>query len=330
MTAPLPLPGSRVLLGWWRELASLAPRRFWLAQLPLHRVEVLGEVTPPVGPRQLAAALLAVVANRPGPVSLAETARELALDPALAAALFDQLARDGRLEPLGDRWAVRPGAGGVLEGTTTRQRRSFYFTDDTPPIYLPLKPDSGVPFTPGGEWSAAVEPLIDALAQPEKWKRGQGFPTDFVRLVLPADAAEADRAHAVPLDQPELAALALVETEADQLIAVPVRPDGWALLPDRKASLPEDNPLAAQARAAVDGAMWRQAWQGWCQQRSLPGSDVDACRLEVVGHRLQVSAPARLVDRLRLARSDALRGEAWLLAGPGRIRAAAQIDLLGA
>ena len=32
----------------------------------------------------------------------------------------------------------------------------------------------------------------------------------------------------------------------------------------------------------------------WCQQRSLPGSDVEACRLEVIGHRLRVQAPARL------------------------------------
>ena len=45
-------------------------------------------------------------------------------------------------------------------------------------------------------------------------------------------------------------------------------------------------------------------------------------------HRLIVRAPARLADRLRQGRSEALRGEAWLLAGTGQIRHAALIDLV--
>jgi hypothetical protein len=55
---------------------------------------------------------------------------------------------------------------------------------------------------------------------------------------------------------------------------------------------------------------------------------VEACRLERVDHRLLVHAPPRLIERLRAARSDAMKQEAWLLAGVGRIRSAAQIDLV--
>jgi hypothetical protein len=43
---------------------------------------------------------------------------------------------------------------------------------------------------------------------------------------------------------------------------------------------------------------------------------------------LRVLAPGRLIDRLRAARSDALKNEAWLLAGTGRLRAAAVIELV--
>jgi hypothetical protein len=49
--------------------------------------------------------------------------------------------------------------------------------------------------------------------------------------------------------------------------------------------------------------------------------------LERIDHRLLVYAPPRLIDRLRAARSDAVKQEAWLLAGEGRTRTAAQIEL---
>jgi len=41
-----------------------------------------------------------------------------------------------------------------------------------------------------------------------------------------------------------------------------------------------------------------------------------------------VRAPHRLIERLRAARSDAIKQEAWLLAGAGRTRTAAQLELL--
>ena len=74
-------------------------------------------------------------------------------------------------------------------------------------------------------------------------------------------------------------------------------------------------------------AAWHAAWSGWCQRRSLPTVEVEACILDHQANLVRVRAPARLLDRLRAARSDALKGEAWLLAGTGRARMAARIEL---
>src|SRR6185437_3783249 len=38
-------PGSRVLLGWWRELIGRQPQQLWFSRLLLHRVESLVRVT---------------------------------------------------------------------------------------------------------------------------------------------------------------------------------------------------------------------------------------------------------------------------------------------
>ena len=48
------------------------------------------------------------------------------------------------------------------------------------------------------------------------------------------------------------------------------------------------------------------------------------------GIHLRVAPPARLLERLRAARSDALKGEAWLLAGEGPVRRAAVVELVEA
>src|SRR5262249_54564402 len=39
--SPLLFPGSRVLAGWWRQLAPVKPLAVWFGHLFLHRVEAL-------------------------------------------------------------------------------------------------------------------------------------------------------------------------------------------------------------------------------------------------------------------------------------------------
>jgi hypothetical protein len=73
---------------------------------------------------------------------------------------------------------------------------------------------------------------------------------------------------------------------------------------------------------------WRLAWRAWCEQRALPAAEAAACSVERKGERLRLTAPGALVERLRAARSDVLKGETWLLAGEGRIRPAALVELV--
>ena len=39
--SPPPWPGSRVLLGWWRDLLPRRPQQMWFGRFLLHRVEAL-------------------------------------------------------------------------------------------------------------------------------------------------------------------------------------------------------------------------------------------------------------------------------------------------
>ena len=75
--------------------------------------------------------------------------------------------------------------------------------------------------------------------------------------------------------------------------------------------------------------LMRALFPPWCRPRDLPASDVAACQLERRDHRLLITAPARLVERLRAARSDVFKGESWVLAGQGRLRPAALLELAG-
>jgi hypothetical protein len=49
--------------------------------------------------------------------------------------------------------------------------------------------------------------------------------------------------------------------------------------------------------------------------------------LQRVGHKLSVTVPRRFLERLRVQRSDALKGEAWLLAGSTHVHAAALLEI---
>ena len=60
----------------------------------------------------------------------------------------------------------------------------------------------------------------------------------------------------------------------------------------------------------------------------LPAPEAAACTLERQGVQLRVTAPKRLVERLRAARGDAMKGEAWLLAGSSSLQTAALIEVV--
>jgi hypothetical protein len=118
----------------------------------------------------------------------------------------------------------------------------------------------------------------------------------------------------------------------DTLLGFAARPEGWTLQADAPvfAITGRWDELFPEVSAGPSAEAWRRAWLSWCQPRSIPEAEAGACALEPQGRRLQVRAPGRLIERLRSARSDAIKGEAWLLVGDGPLRRAAVLELVEA
>ena len=319
------VPGGRALVGWWRDLAAFVPSRLWFAHLVLHRLEVLVECEAPSSLEALADALHGSIRSRPQPAELRPLREELHLEPALFQRLVDHLVTTGALTLDADDRAsiLRPKS---ALAARLRQRRALDFTDGTPTYFLPLTGSACFALMPPAGWAFDVGGLAHICARPHAWREDNLFPTDIRRFLLPADLPEPTHSDAIIVDRAEQTLLAIIQA-GDQLLGFPVSPEGWELQKTPALSLPiaSDFGQALMTRQPIES--WLQAWQGWCRQRSLPGSDVEACKLEPTDHRLVVRAPARLADRLRQGRSEALRGEAWLLAGTGRIRHAGLIEL---
>jgi hypothetical protein len=324
------LPGGRALLGWWRELAPLRPLRFWFAQLLLHRVEALVAAAHAYALDRFEQVLLRSL-SLAGPVPSLLNGH--VVDPQVLGQELRRLAGLGLLDAQegvpGSGWRLTDaGRQALAEGRCVlreRQRRVFYFADAQPPRYLPLARPPSVPAAAPEGWHFDPGVLEACVRQPAPWKARHRFPADVEEVI-----GAAGDWRAVILDRPEQLALALVEVAGPTLLGLPVQPEGWVLGRDAPVlslgeGWPEVLPELAEGPPAES---WRQAWQAWCGPRGIPPAEVEACRLEASGQRLMVQAPARLVERLRAARSDAVKGEAWLLAGSGAVRAAALVELV--
>jgi hypothetical protein len=345
--APGAWPSSRHLLGWWRELADLGPRRLWVGRLPVHRVEALAAVrrSRPLDP--LRRALLHFLSLH----SLSNNGEapwpRLQVDAPLLAQLLRGLAGQGLVEGRTSDWVLTTAGRQALEANAIlemgHERRTFAFLDRTAahqaPHLLPLSPAASA--TPSAEtWPFAPTLLEDCVRQTEAWKARWGFPADVEAVLLPEgrEGAEPPDWQRVVLDCPEEVMTLLVEPSAPAageptgplLIAFAVQPPNWAL--QRTAAVLELDEGWEEVFAGLTEApsveQWKQAWRAWCQQRNVPAGEADASALEFTGNLLRVRAPQRLIERLRAARSDAVKQEAWLLAGAGRVRSAARIDLL--
>jgi hypothetical protein len=192
-------------------------------------------------------------------------------------------------------------------------------------------PRRGTPVAPPEPWEFDPELLRMASRQSEAWKQTFGFPQEVTGVRL-AGAEDLDW-KAVVLDQPEYLFTAFIDAAAPaakrQLLGFAIKIEGWALETGEPAVAPGAGWEAALPDLATDPseAEWRGAWQVWGQQRGLPPAEMGACKLERSGCLLRVEVPRKLMARLRETRSDALRGETWLLAGSGRSRAAARVEL---
>ena len=202
------------------------------------------------------------------------------------------------------------------------------------PHFLNVNGTSGVPCSVGEDWCFDVGVLEACVRQPPAWKKQYGFPDD-VREILTSAASRStapswqrvvvDRAERLPV----LLALTGAPADEPQLQAFVVRQEGWHVVVSHPVFT-----LRGDWHAAFPGltdkpseTACRLAWQSWCQPRGLPADEVEACAVLPDGLHLRVKAPAALVDRLRASRSDALKGEAWILVGDGALRAALLLDI---
>lgn len=322
MSAPaaMSLPPGRVVLNWWQSLAGVSPRRLCFGHLILHQVEVLAECAEGRPLEPLAVGLWARLARRGGAAPFDALASETLVDPHLLHAALNDLSGRGLATTGADGWRAAGDDPAAAPVPTAQKRRTFPFVDSRPPVYLPVPAGLTTPLPPPPGWRFDLAALRACLAESAEWKQRHGFPADVLRLVEPA----ADW-RTVAVDEPGQA-LVLFALTAGEALAYSVRPDTWAMSAAPAFACPEGVVSGLGGEPGADA--WREAFRSWSQHKSLPGGEVEQSRLEPSGHRLVVRAPAKLVERLKAAKSEALRGEAWVLAGGGRVRAAAALEFV--
>lgn len=342
-SASLPFPGSRTLAGWWRQLAPYQPQAMWVGHLFLHRVEALVRVTRPQRPDRLTRLLLQALAFAAASApanTLTNLADRLHLDAALTAQLLRQLAREGLIDVADDGWRVNARGQAVLDHgeyvCDHEERRVFYFVDpETDPRtqhYVPLQMTNTSPAS-GEARPFEVHVLQTAIQQSPQWKATHGFPPEVCELLQPAEEATPSSWRRLVVAHPERLLTALVLAPAGAsgpaLLSFAVRHESWNLL----SSAPvlhlhcDRHDLATRLSALPSLEEWRQAWQTWCATRGIAPDAASACTLECHAARLRVRISPRIHEHLRTTRSEALKGETWLLAGDGAIRAAAALEL---
>jgi hypothetical protein len=341
----LPLPGSRTLLGWWRDLAPLAPQRLWFSRLLLHRVEALAVLARPQRLDPFQRAVLQAVAVEP-PVHTNHAPHpspggllgRLQLGPGVLPRILRELSGARLIEAAGPRWeltaAGRAALGAGAAPAQCEERRAFYFLDNAelgrPPEFLPLHRPPTAPLTAGEGWRFDLADLEACVRRPAEWKARRRFPADVEAVRGPRGE---DDWRAVALDRGEQLAVAFVQVppapDGTRLLGLAVRTDVWVVERDPPALALGAGweEVLPDLAAAPPPEAWRQAWLAWCQPRNVPAAEAAACRLEPDGRRLLVRAPRRVLDHLRAVRSDAVRGETFLLAGAGRTHHAAQVEL---
>lgn len=352
-TAPLAFPGGRTLAGWWRQLTPLQPRQLWFGHLFLHRVEALVSLTRAQrldALNHLILKALPLVDLRPRseatapPVSLETLDSRLHLGRQVLQRVLVALRTEGltQSDAAGEWQLTERGQRALEQGTyprTIQERRNFFFVErgrSHQPHFLNLKTSASVPWPASEDWVFDANLLQTCIAQPPEWKQRHGFSLEVEALVPAEPASVSHNAletwQRVILDRPERLVAVLVltalEEGGERLVGLVVRQDGWALQAEPVFSLNADwREVFPELDREPTLEEWRQAWRMWCHPRGLSSPEIESCPLQRVEHQLRVTLGSRLLERLRASRSDALKGEAWVLAGEGPIRSAAQLEI---
>ncbi|HVS39307.1 MAG TPA: hypothetical protein VMS17_27365 [Gemmataceae bacterium] len=325
MTAavPFPLPPGRVLSAWRRDLAAFRSGRLRLAHLLLHRVEALVRVARPRSLEPLQAALLAQL-DAGAPLT------PLHLDSALLQRWLRNLAADGLIDSAHGGWPLTDRGRGALAAQAytinVEERRQFTFAEpENPrkdPRFLALR-GPAMPLNPPPDWRFSAATLEACRAESVEWKRRHGFPLDVESVVAPTGAgAELSQWRRIMVDRPEQIFLVIVAAAGAPpgWLGFAVRPESWTLQTTAPVlTLPAEDGLIEEPSPEA----WREAWRSWCIGRGVSAEKADTCRLEPLEDRLRVLAPPGGMERIASERN-----EAWLLAGEGRVRIAAPMEIV--
>jgi hypothetical protein len=329
-------------------LTSYQPRALAVAHLLLHRVEALVRVQRRCPLDPLARLVLGSLSLEPPP-TLRQIQTVVLMDQPILRQILHGLETAGLAHCNGGGlWRLtEPGRQAQRNGAfpqPAQERSAFYFVDsqrpELPPRFVHLATVATTPWPAQDGWKFDTSCLTQCVQQPLEWKRRHGFPSDVEEVLMPAPGNAADSGSAawqrIVLDQPERLLAVLVQAPGqaggNRLLGFAVHPKGWAL----NAAVPTfDSPLGladlfADHDAEPPPERWRQAWLAWGQHNNLTAAELDAGNVERRDHRLRVNTSRAVLERLRAAKSEALRGEAWVLAGEERVRVAAQLEIVEA
>jgi hypothetical protein len=360
-TASLAYPGSRAVAEWWRHIAPYRPQVLWVAHLLLYRIDALVRLARPYRPEDLTLLALEAVAID-SPATLERVEARLHSGIQLTARILRRLAADGLVESTEIGWALTRSGISVAGGETILQaaseRRSFYFIDNgsrSVPHFLALSPGLAAPCSTPNLIAVDLSAITKCVEQPMDWKVRHDFPLDVHGVIHPKEssqllspegadsssntACQADASDArnpswqrVAVVHPESVILLLASIPSADglgLIGFAVQQRGWILQSKEPIRLcqgwREAMPRLAEPILAEG---WRQTWNVWARSAGLPAALAAGCPLECQAHRLVATVPSAVFVRLRAARSEALKGEMWLLAGDDRVRQAAQLQIV--
>jgi hypothetical protein len=350
MTAapPLAFPGNRTLAGWWRQLTSYQPRTLAVGHLLLHRIEALVRLQRRLPVDPLARLVLGTLSREPPP-TLLQIQAMLPMEQPLLRQILHSLETAGLAQCNGTGLyrLTEPGRQAQQHGAfpqSAQERRAFYFLEserpERPPRFVHLTAPATTPWPAQENWKFDTACLTQCLQQPVEWKRRHAFPSEVAEVLMPGPGNAVDPALAtwqrVILDQPECLLAVMVQAArtagGNRVLGFAVQPKGW----DLNAGAPTfDVPfvlaeLFANHEAEPPLERWLQAWQVWGQHNNLTTAELETSTVERRDHRLRVITSRAVVDRLRSTKSEALRGEAWVLAGGERVRVAAQLEIVEA
>jgi hypothetical protein len=351
MTVPeaLSFPGSRVLAGWRSDLRAYHPQSLWIAHVVLHRVEAMVRSTSAVTLDRLSL-LLIRFSTLTASLGTKESLNALSLDRSFLVGMLQGLARDGLIQRGEDgNWRPTPaGSRALAEGKyehVQERRRVFAFLatlDGGPAHFVNVleAPEVAGSF-PAFECGFDPAEYHACFTQTPEWKRRHGFPENVTATTPFSGRTEETTSppsdwRRVLVDHPSRAVLALAQTVdaagTREMLGFWIDPRGWVLHSGRPAVQWRDGwrDVFPSMRDDIPMEAWRKTWNEWCHSRGLQVADVERCSLIALDHRLIVHTSRRLIERLKALRSDALKGEAWLLAGNGAVRRAALLEVIEA